>query len=727
MENAMLVLGLFDWANHAIHKLFLWIDSGVYWFASECYQLFIKLASTKIFEDEFFSNFANRIYAILGIFMLFYLAYALLTALVDPEKIKGDKGVSKIATNLVISLVMLGFLPSVFTYAYRLQNYVLSSNLIGSLVLGTPTLGTDTTDENHEAMLKYGDVLSFSVLNVFLNSENINVNLGQLSNGRDYNWFDLKADILEKSDYSKMIGLDVAVSTGANEINKDGSDGELKIIDYKPLLSTAAGILLIYVLFSFTLDLGKRVVLLAFYQLIAPIPVILRAIPGKKAIFDKSLKQTVSVYLQVFMESGAMYIAIYFIDAMGKSHTLKQFFSGGIQGLLAFAIIMMGILVVAKELPKKIADLFGLDAGNFKLGIKDKLKAGGFFAGGAMLGAGALGLVRGGLNATANFLDRGMQGASAFSKGNIWEGLSHFGSAVGETVTGVGATFLQGLSGVRNAHGAGKDAKGFKDMGKALMEGADKAMTNRENRAAYIARHDGVFGAMGARLSDGADFINRLAGVAPSMDALKAELSSVTGVTDAHKAVIDRLKFIRDTLEKGERHVTFDWTSVDGTPMTTTDKEIGLLRQEYESLKASGADATTLRNKEIELKAGEAQANEDIFNGWAKTVNAQGQRYRVAPEDYDGDLKAQAIKLMTNIQNATKNLSDNVKFNNSDLVKAVNFASENMSKDISQLTTNNQDVYNALMKAIRKPMYEAKDNINQKINAVYEQQKKDKK
>ena len=264
MTNAMLILGLFDWPSHAVHKLLLLIDSAVYWFASQCYQLFIKLASTKIFEDEFFSNFANRIYAILGIFMLFYLAYALLTALVDPEKIKGDKGVSKIATNLIVSLVMLGFLPSIFTYAYRLQNYVLSSNLIGSLILGTPPLSPDTTDENKEAMLKYGDVLSFSVLNTFLNSENVNVNVGELSNGRDYNWFDLKADILEKSDYSKMIGLGVAVSTGANEINKDGSDGELKVIDYKPLLSTAAGLLLIYVLCSFTLDLGKLVVLYAF-------------------------------------------------------------------------------------------------------------------------------------------------------------------------------------------------------------------------------------------------------------------------------------------------------------------------------------------------------------------------------------------------------------------------------------------------------------------------------
>ena len=104
----MLIANVFaDWANNIFHTILLWLDSVVYKFIAICYELFVFLATEPIFDEEFFSDFARRIYAILGVFMLFYLAYALLNALVDPEKLsKGDKSVSKLAMNLVISLIL---------------------------------------------------------------------------------------------------------------------------------------------------------------------------------------------------------------------------------------------------------------------------------------------------------------------------------------------------------------------------------------------------------------------------------------------------------------------------------------------------------------------------------------------------------------------------------------------------------------------------------------------
>ena len=60
----------------------------------------MKLSTAQIFTDDFFSSFAKRIYAILGVFMLFYLVYALLNAIVDPDKLTNDKGAGKIAENL---------------------------------------------------------------------------------------------------------------------------------------------------------------------------------------------------------------------------------------------------------------------------------------------------------------------------------------------------------------------------------------------------------------------------------------------------------------------------------------------------------------------------------------------------------------------------------------------------------------------------------------------------
>ena len=377
MSNAV-----WDFVNSGIHMVFLWIDSVIYWFASQCYQLFIKLAGTRIFEDSFFANFANRIYVILGVF---YLAYALLNAIVDPEKLtKGDKSAGKIVVNLIVSLVILGFLPTIFNYAYRLQNYILASNAIGSLILGTPpqeVSSSNNTNNSNNVMLNYGDVLSFTVLNTFLNSENINFYVAD-----NYTWYNFKADVLENGDYGAMVNMGKAVSTGVDALDGPNAGSTVRI-DYKVVISTAAGIFLVYIMLSFTLDLGVRVAKFAFYQLIAPIPIIMRILPSKKGVFDKWLKQTLSVYFEVFVRVAVMYIAIYFINTIVNTNTLSQFWNGGIQGKLALVIIILGILAFAKQAPKMISDMLGIDTGGLKLGIKDKLKAGGFFAAGSAVGA----------------------------------------------------------------------------------------------------------------------------------------------------------------------------------------------------------------------------------------------------------------------------------------------------------------------------------------------------
>ena len=388
-----------DWINSFFQSVMLWFDSVIYWFAAQCYQLFMKLSMAQIFDNNFYNNFANRIYSILGVFMLFYLAYALLNALVDPEKLaKGDKSVSKLASNLVISLVILGLLPSIFEYAYRLQNYILSSNVIGSLVFGTPTI--DVSDDNENSMIRYGDAISFTVLNTFLNSDNYNVRLGDSQK----TWFDVKYEILHDGNYGSLTGLAKPIVEGANVVSGKNAGQEVYIV-YKVVISTIAGVYLCYIMLSFTLDLGVRVAKLAFCQLVAPIPVIMRAMPGKKGTFDNWLKLTLSVFFEIFVRVAIMYISIYLINGLVESDMWSSFFSGGIQGMIALVIIIMGILTFAKQAPKMISDVLGIDSGSLKLGIGEKIKGSGLFqgiakgaavagVGGAMIGAGVTGLVR---------------------------------------------------------------------------------------------------------------------------------------------------------------------------------------------------------------------------------------------------------------------------------------------------------------------------------------------
>ncbi len=420
----MLISFIGTWLNNMFHKILLLIDGCIYWAVSQVYQIFIKLADARIFQDAFFSNFAKRIYAIIGVVMLFYLAYALLTSLVDPDKAtSGDKSLTKLAQNIVISLVMLGFLPTIFDYAYKIQGIIFKENVIGAIIFGT-----GSTDSN--SISEYGNYMAYTAINPFLNPGNYNVRLAD-----NYSWFDLKAELIEDGMFTLLpILSDWAIEDQKTiseswepDADNDGepeivAEGKTVSLGYKPILSTACGVALLYIIFSFCLDLGIRIVKFAFCQLIAPIPVVLRMIPGKKGTFDKWLKLTLTVYFEVFIRVGIMYLVIYFFSEIANMDMFK-YATSGIQGLVVLVIILLGLLAFAKQAPKMLSDMLGLDSGNIKLGIKDKLKASGFLGNAIVNGAGKVrGAVTGSLGGGIAGLANGARAAGfAFGLANGWK------------------------------------------------------------------------------------------------------------------------------------------------------------------------------------------------------------------------------------------------------------------------------------------------------------------
>ncbi len=516
----MLIANVFaDWANNIFHTILLWLDSVVYKFIAICYELFVFLATEPIFDEEFFSDFARRIYAILGVFMLFYLAYALLNALVDPEKLsKGDKSVSKLAMNLVISLILLGLSPTIFNYAYRLQNYILSSNLLGAVILGTDT-------ESASSINSFGGELSFTVMNAFINPDNYNVNMSQ-----NYYWEnDFKKDAIKKYDFSMLPGLASSIIKPTNDYKDGGDEGKSVQVQYYPGVSTLAGIFMIYVILSFTIDLGVRVFKFAFCQLFAPIPIVMRAMPGKKAQFDKWLKLTITVYLEVFVRVGFMYLAVYFVRAIVDNVKFDELFSGGrLLGMMALVILIMGVFAFAKQAPKMLGDILGIDSGNLKLGIGEKLKAGGAFVGGAMVGAG--------VTAGVNNLIRGVGlTANKFKNGNIKGG-------IGSAVHTLGSTFAGMASGARYGAQNGMKASNFSEMRNAAGRGSESAIDNRNKREQYRAGHGGFFGSMYGHMTENVSNIASWAGLDNIVDKVKFEDNFINQFDD-YKSIYDNGKY----------------------------------------------------------------------------------------------------------------------------------------------------------------------------------------
>ena len=236
--------------------------------------------------------------------------------------------------------------------------------------------------------------------------------------------------------------------------------------------------------------MAVRCAKLAVLQIISPVPILARIIPGQESIFNNWIKKTMATFMEVFIRIAIIFFCIYLISTVSRSgginfsHDILSGVSGrGVESTAKVAIIL-GILMFAKQAPGFISQIFGIDSGNMKLGIKDKLASAGVFAGGAALGAGTTALVRNAREGYANGIKNGKN-----------KGLSML-SGLKSGIAGGGSGFVRGLK-------RGKDGKNWNDMKNAATAGAEAATSKRDKRRVYKENHGGTFrGAMKGHLDD---------------------------------------------------------------------------------------------------------------------------------------------------------------------------------------------------------------------------------
>ena len=120
-----------------IWGIFLYLYGVIYDLVDWVYQIFISLSELNLFDDADYNRIVGRIYIVLGVFMLFVLAYSLLKAVINPDEFaKGEASFPNLIKNVVISLIIIAVLPTVFTYAYNIQNAILKQGTIPQLIFG---------------------------------------------------------------------------------------------------------------------------------------------------------------------------------------------------------------------------------------------------------------------------------------------------------------------------------------------------------------------------------------------------------------------------------------------------------------------------------------------------------------------------------------------------------------------------------------------------------------
>lgn len=536
--------------------ILMFIDTIVYRFVDYLYDIFYTLAKVNIFSASDYRNIVKNIYVILGLIMMFALSYSLLKAVINPDEFaKGENSFPKLIKNVIVSLAIIAVLPTVFTFAFRFQNAVLNQDTIPKLLFDKGGDYELATRENAGEMMAYYVMSAFLHPNVDWCQENgYAMDDGKTVTGQDdpdINLSTCASNINGDGDWLVTNGENLQSVTqkfknpnsnyDISAFNDFGESAAKGKITYNALVSTAAGVFLAIVLLNFCFDMALRVVKLMFYQIIAPIPVVCRVIPGGKFkdVFGDWVKKTISTYVDVFMRIAVMYLGVYMISLVVDNFSSVNL--GAINNdipkrMVAEALIIMGVVTFIRQAPKLIGDMFHLDTGGWKLGIMDKLAMGGALAAGStLLSAGGM-LGRNAVNAIKDF--RATRG-------------QNLGARIGAAVRGVGSTIAGTASGGVRGFRAGKSAKNLADVKNAARTSIDAATKKREERAnmryraqsaVRNARGENRTGVLGAvetaaaagalNLFDNATRAGRYFGITEGFESLKEENDFLTEITN---------------------------------------------------------------------------------------------------------------------------------------------------------------------------------------------------
>lgn len=404
-------------------------DVIIYGFIDNVYNTFTNIASYTLINNTIIDTFTQRVYIIVGIFMLFKMSFSLINYFVDPDKITDSKsGFGNLVQRIIISLVTLVLVPTIFNIAFYAQTIVLNENILANIILG----GTyDDIDAGSfvDTYENAGKKMAFSVLSAFMAPKDTSViTMTEKEIEKEFEGEDKEIEsykkYLEARDNNNISGL-----VGMNGIKNNEDDSGYYIYNYMPGLSTLAGVAVLMILLSFCVDIGVRAAKLVFLQLVAPIPVLSYIDLTKgKDVFNKWVKNCVSTYLDVFVRLLAIYFVIFIITLITQNgftlytYTLKggQIVTTEVENvdLFAQALIIIGLLLFAKELPSLLEDILGIKfSGKFSFNPMKRLGeaplVGGFVTGALAAGGFAA------WNTTKNVASRGKDQLSYRAK-NAW-------------------------------------------------------------------------------------------------------------------------------------------------------------------------------------------------------------------------------------------------------------------------------------------------------------------
>lgn len=417
MIYSLLVIDVMEAIEQALRGLFGRLCIWVYQLIGMFYNLFITISKVNVLSgNELIETLYNRVGLILGLFMVFKLMFSLIQSLVDPDKLTDkNNGAVSIIKRSLIAIVLLGITPSLFKEAYDLQATLVGAKSSSDNILYKLIFAKDTA----AYVDNFGNELAAEFYFSFFKDDEYPELTDEIENEDRFTSY--TGDTIETLK-KKVLSADKFSLDDTYQYLMMTSTGGQYVIEFSPLLCLGAGILILWIIITYCVQIAVRVFQLAYLQLIAPIP-ILSYISKPDGSFKKWTTQCTTTYLDLFLRLAI----IYFVMAM--VHSLSKVFENIDNSFFVELFLIIGLLQFAKKAPDLIKEIFPSMGGaaKFDFGLGSKpLKGLATFGAGAAIGAvgGAISGVRngyGGRGKVAGFfggIGRGALGG-AKTKGSI--------------------------------------------------------------------------------------------------------------------------------------------------------------------------------------------------------------------------------------------------------------------------------------------------------------------
>lgn len=665
---------MMEFCIKTLRTLFFALDKVIYGLIDDVYGLLLQLTRTSVFTEESIHQFAERIYALVGIFMLFKVTVSLVNYVLNPDDFTDkEKGLGSIVKHVILSLVMVVLVPYIFNEAFELQSIILEENTIMNLVFGSPS-ERQLKVSNSSYTESAGQKIQFTIMYAFAQP-----NYDDFFNDSQYDLADCRNTYVEDEDgnytFRKTPVFDNIASEdsdfiyslnescwGVYDPNTDtyvenGENGRLLkafksidsgdivyqnyaqgvaqqsfnmffrqdvilakeangsryFVDYKMGISTAVGVGVLYLFLMFCIDIAIRSVKLGFLQMIAPIPILSYCDPksGKDGLFKKWTDMCVKTYLDLFIRLFSLYFGIYVITLIGRFRDVAT--GKTVSGWLVSIFMIIGILIFIKQLPKILSEQLGLNGGTFKDFKLNPLKR---------IEEDALG---------------------------------------GKRITGAAAGTAMGVAGMLTGAGAGrafsgawhgiKDGKGWSETLKNQRDKNAAMRTARLNGSTFGGRlHAGLSNTFGTG-GEMARIERQKTAIQDQIDAEKNAKEAIEGrIAPTRQRIAEHKKFA-DSIKAMEERAKSEIQAGNGG---TIGQEFLRRKAEFERLKAGGEVSPGVTATAADIAAAEHSMNDYLNNIGMKQYMTEASQhtgnFTAGNEDHSFDnMRATAIQTGTTV------------------------------------------------------------------------------